>query len=189
MHDEKPKFSTELSEKLGYEDSDVSIPILLKWGVGLVILLVGTAAASMVIYFIFVGNGSNQKSSYPLASERRVPPPGVPQLQADPVVDIKKFRADEEAAVNPPGGQATWKDGDGKEAIRIPIDAAMEVMIHRGIQVQTPNPNDVTPPMVDRGIPGSQPGNAQPRTTGMPPSVPNTPEEFPVTGPYNHYNP
>ncbi len=171
MHDEHSPVSTERSEMLGYEESDISVPVLLKWGLVLVILLLGSAAVALGIYvFLVKPIGGDQKAAYPLAQVRRLPPPGTPQLQADPVKDIKAFRSDEETRLTKSG---VWKDGDGKQVNRIPVQRAMEIVVAEGLKIQPEAEagTGVTPPALDRGQVRPEPGSAAPGPTAPAPEA------------------
>jgi len=168
MHDEHTTpHSTEHAEKLGYEDSDVSIPVLMKWGFFLTVFVGVTSIVVLGVYALLV-------RQFPLnhhtetALVRKSLPEEVAQLQPDPIKDIKVFRAQEAMRIGAggKGGYGTWKDGDGKEATYIPIERAMAIVEAKGLTIETPESanNDVTPPAVDRGFvdnplpDGTQPG-------------------------------
>ncbi len=155
MHDEHstPVHSTEHAEKLGYEDSDISIPVLMKWVFSLVVFVGITSIVVLGLYALLVPQFTKQVISHnaEAALVRKPLPADVPQLQSDPVKDIKEFRSRETARVV---GYGTWKDGDGKDAQFIPISRAMEIVAGKGLKIETPEDakNDVTPPAVDRGF-------------------------------------
>ena len=150
MHDEhSTPHSTEHAEKLGYEDSDVSIPVLLKWGFFLVVFVGVTSVVVMGIYALLVPQFANRSANTALV--RKLPAEDTPQLQPDPVKDIKDYRSREYAHI---GGYGTWKDGDGKDVTYIPISRAMQIVEAKGLKIESPDDakNDVTPPAVDRGF-------------------------------------
>jgi hypothetical protein len=150
MHDEHsiPQ-TTEHAEKLGYEDTDVSIPVLLKWGFFLVVFVGVTSIAVLGFYAWLVPQFLHSNAN--TALERKMPDASMPQVQPDPIKDIKEFRSQEAAHVN---GYGTWKDGDHKDVTYIPISRAMQIVEAKGLPIESPDAakNDVTPPAVDRGF-------------------------------------
>jgi len=158
MHDEHTApHSTEHAEKLGYEDTDVSIPVLMKWGFFLAVFVGVTSIVVLGVYALLVPQFQNRRANAtlmrPALSEE------VAQLQPDPIKDIKDFRHREAMRIgddNPKHnyGYGTWKDGDGKDATYIPIERAMAIIEAKGLPIQTPESanNDVTPPAIDRGF-------------------------------------
>jgi hypothetical protein len=150
MHDEHttPQ-STEHAEKLGYEDTDISIPVLMKWGFFLVVFVGVSSIVVLGIYALLVPQYANRSANTALV--RKIPAEDVPQLQPDPVKDIKDFRSRETAHIT---GYGTWKDGDGKDVNYIPISRAMQIVEAKGLPIESPDAakNDVTPPAVDRGF-------------------------------------
>lgn len=164
MHDEhSTPHSTEHSEKLGYEDSDVSLPILLKWGFGLAVFVGGT---SVIVLLVYMGLAAINTRGSGAAFQRPTLSADVPRLQADPEKDIKKFRADERTRLTHYG---TWKDGDGKDAKFIPLERAMQIVEAKGLPIETAESakDDVTPPAEDRGfVDNPLPDGTQPPVNG-----------------------
>lgn len=159
---------SEESKALGYEVSDVAVPVLLKWGVGLAVFFGITSVIVLGIYLLLVTYRPEQKPLF--ASQPGDIPPaqamrnaGMPVVQAQPVPEIKDFRATEDARV---AGYGTWVDGDGKTASYIPIQRAMEMIKQRGLPAvqsggSTPvraNTNAVTPAPPAPGTPGMMDG-------------------------------
>lgn len=167
MHDEHSNpHSTEHAEKLGYEDTDISIPVLMKWGFFLMVFVGITSVLVMGLYAWFIPQYLHRNANTVSSAQRRLPAPDVPQLQPDPVRDIKDYRLREKAHVT---GYGTWKDGDGKDAQFIPIDRAMQIVGAKGIPIQSAGSaaNDVTPPAVDRGyVDNPLPDGTQPSVLG-----------------------
>lgn len=169
MHDEhsNPQ-STEHAEKLGYEDTDISIPVLMKWGFFLVVFVGITSVIVLVLYAWLVPHFVDRivKNGAETPIVRRTLAADVPQLQENPVKDIKEFRSRETAHVT---GYGIWKDGDGKDAQYIPLDRAMKIVGDKGLPIQSAGSaaNDVTPPAVDRGfVDNPLPDGTQPGVSG-----------------------
>lgn len=167
MHDEhSAPQSTEHAEKLGYEDVDVSLPILMKWGFFLVVFVGVTSLVVLGLYAWLVPQFLNRSANTVLDVDRRRPAADVPQLQPDPVKDIKIYRSQETAHIK---GYGTWKDGDGKDVIYIPIDRAMKIVEAKGLPTESVDgaKNDITPPAVDRGfVDNPLPDGTQPAVQG-----------------------
>ena len=172
MHDEHgPVEVSEESKALGYEVGDVSIPILLKWGLGLVVFFLITSFITLGIYKVLITWRTEEKpvfASQPgdMAPAQAMRSAGIPVVQAEPIPDIKDFRATEDARVE---GYGTWRDGDGKTANYMPLDRALQILEQRGLPaveaggtmpVRT-NTNAVTPPP-------TQPTSGTPGGTGTP---------------------
>jgi len=137
----------------GYENADISIPVLLQWGFGLGVFLVATSAAGMILFIIlqrppFSPPSMNESV---VRMQKQVPPPGTPIVQDNPAGDprpdnnpkkgidnIREFRHDEEVRMN----EYATQDGN----IHIPIDRAMDIGV-KEFQAQKPGepPTGVTP--------------------------------------------
>lgn len=155
MHDEHTTpHSTEHAEKLGYEDTDVSIPVLMKWGFFLAVFVGITSIVVLGIYALLVPQYQHRSAN--TTTMRQQMAENVAQLQPDPIKDIKVYRSREATRTGDggKGGYGIWKDGDGKDATYVPIARGMEMLEAKGLPIQTPESakDDVTPPAVDRGF-------------------------------------
>ena len=103
-----------------YETRDVSISALMKWVVFLFVFVIGSAAASYIVYKIFVPGGE-EASQFPMARVRQLPPG--PRLQANPVQDIKDYREMEGTALN------TYGRDPRTGAIHIPVERAIDLTL------------------------------------------------------------
>ena len=149
MHDAPiTPHSTEHAEKLGYEDTDVAIPVLMKWGFFLVVFVGITSIVVLGIYALLVPQF--QRRSANATTMRQPLSENVAQLQPDPIKDIKAYRSRESTRIGAGGrgGYGIWKDGDGKDATYVPIARGMEMLEAKGLPIQTPESakDDVTPP-------------------------------------------
>lgn len=140
---ETPDVSDIANPDVSHEGKDVNVAMLFKFIVGLAI---GT-----VIILITIRLTMNYLQKREIAQElppaSRVNPPGtrrlppMPRLQGAPgsellpLDEMKKFREEQQAAVN----GYSWVN---KQAgvVRIPIDVAMQLIAARGLQVKTPAP-------------------------------------------------
>jgi hypothetical protein len=102
-----------------YEKHDVRFPVIAKGFAGLAIGLALVALSSAAVFRIF-------SSRYP-ADARRSPPPE-PRLEADPAADFRRYRAEEDAALN----DYAWVDRS-RGVIRLPIARAMTLLLRRGL--------------------------------------------------------
>ena len=85
--------SVDMLRQLGYESSDVSLPTLVKWIAFLFIFIGGTSILTWIIYVVFV---PTSEPSQQAAAVARLPKEA-PQIQSRPKIDMKDFRAKEEA--------------------------------------------------------------------------------------------
>ncbi|HLK61695.1 MAG TPA: hypothetical protein VKU00_34435 [Chthonomonadaceae bacterium] len=186
MHDEHgPVEVNPESKAKGYEVGDISVPIILKWGLGLVISFILISIVTLFIYQFLVTYRYQPKPDYraqsnDLAPAQTMQNAGIPVVQSAPVADIKDFRTKEDARV---AGYGAWKDGDGKSVNYIPIDRAMQIIQERGLP-QVPaggtmpirtNTNAVTPPTATPPMPAptgengaGAPAGAGANTAGSP---------------------
>jgi hypothetical protein len=138
--DETPDVSHILNPDVAHERSDVDVGLLFKFIGGLLV-------ATVVILFVIklLSDYFERREAaleWPPAS--RVNPPGTrvlppePRLQGAvgskglPLDEMKKFRAEEDAALNSYG----WVDKSAG-VVRIPIQQAMKLIAERGLPVKT----------------------------------------------------
>lgn len=101
-----------------YERSDVNISLIAALGAGLATLLIASPLALRALY------PASVKISEPK-------PPAIahgPRLQANPQADLTRFRRNEDAQL---GGYG-YVD-HSRQALRIPIDRAMDLLAERGL--------------------------------------------------------
>jgi hypothetical protein len=146
---------SELQESIaaGYERQDISLSVLIRWGVGLGIFLTATAGAALILFTLLQRPpfGPPVVGQTMLQTQSRVPPPGTPIVQDNPFGDprpdnnprkgidnIREYRREEEIRMR----QYSTQDGE----IHIPIDRAMELTVSE-VPVQKPGeaPTGVSP--------------------------------------------
>lgn len=154
--------------KLGYEKSDVSLPILTKWIIFLFGFIAFSAAAGWVIYIVFVPGIGIEETPSALARGEKLPPS--PALQANPKRDIVVFRQQEAERAE----HYSWFDKD-KDVVHIPLDRAMELVAERGFPSKA-DANRITvevPPNIENEfrIGPEENGAAPPGGTTTPPEV------------------
>jgi hypothetical protein len=123
-HDHPEPQSIDMLRKLGYESSDVSLNVLVKWIAFLFIFIGATSLLTYLIYIVFIPNTPVNQSSGSTVGKL---PKDVPALQTHPKLDMRVFRAQEEARVDGYG----WVNKD-KGIAHIPIHVAMEEVIASG---------------------------------------------------------
>jgi len=112
-----------------HETSDVNVRGIFGFAIG---LLVTTLFFSFLVWVLFqyfqVREATRVAPEYPLAAtqETRVPPE--PRLQTDPRGDLQDLHMQEERLLNSYG----WVDKNAG-AVRIPIEAAMKLVVQRGL--------------------------------------------------------
>jgi len=112
------------------ERSDADARLLAALGLGIAAFLL---AAPFIVFAIY----PNAPQLGRIPSDLRQPP--TPRLQTAPKTDLERLRMTEERRLNSFG----WVDRD-KEIARIPIDDAMKLLVHRGMNGWPPSPPSAT---------------------------------------------
>lgn len=114
----------------GHEHTDVPVRPIAIFGAVLAAALVLVLVVTYLMMQFFLKQGGEPGAPDPrIAMQPRVtvPAPPGPQLQTDPVQDMRDHRAREEALLSSYG----WVDREGGQ-VRIPIDRAMALLLERG---------------------------------------------------------
>jgi hypothetical protein len=114
---------------LPYATDEITFPSLGKVAVLLIIFTIFSSVLAGGAYWLFVVH-ETVPAAHVLEATPSPPDPNVPILQKDPVAEIHKFRADEYDSER---SYSHWKDGDGKNSLRIPISRAMEIVKAHGL--------------------------------------------------------
>src|SRR5688572_24993266 len=114
----------DMLRKLGYESSDVSLSVLVKWIAYLFIFIGVTSLLTLVIYWVFVPGTKIDQSSGATVGKL---PEGVPAIQTHPKFDMKVFREQEEAKAAGFG----WTD-KGKGIAHVPVDEKLDEIAKSG---------------------------------------------------------
>ncbi|MFZ3217774.1 MAG: hypothetical protein WA192_17070 [Candidatus Acidiferrales bacterium] len=134
----------------GYERSDADARALLKWAVGLAVVLV-LVFASMQWLFDFYGKvQSLGKPASPFENARVLPPK--PRLQVEPRAELHAYCLGQAKILNSYG----WAD-QHNGVVRIPLQRAMELTLQDGLPARTAaeipagvsNPTPFTPAVTD----------------------------------------
>ena len=123
----------EIAKKKGYQDSDISLPALGQWGIGLIILVALGAFVAVVVLRVVQSpllSPPEVARTALVQDERKSLPATIPILQDKPIYDIKIFREEEEKKL------IEYAKVDGKN--RIPLERAMEIVSEKGLPIQKP---------------------------------------------------
>ena len=108
---------------------DVNVRAVTKFGLG---LTGGIIIVAFLMWFLFdqfaarAVRQSPQPERMEASNPQKVPPE--PRLQPDPPMELKEFRAGEDAILN----NYAWIDPD-KGIVRIPVSRAMELIAKEGL--------------------------------------------------------
>lgn len=114
-----------------HEESDANVRVVVRFGLGLAVLLVVSAIAMLLLFKFLQARPAPEASA--LAEEREIPPS--PRLQVTPSADMESMRAAEDNLLHSYG----WVDKDSG-VVRIPIDRAMDLLLQRGFPARRQEP-------------------------------------------------
>ena len=114
---------SEESRQAGHETTDVSGPAMVRWGIGLIMLIVGSMLAMLILYIAFGGPFQRRPTA---STENRLQP--WPRLQSNPLKDLAQFER-EQAELD--AGYAWVDPTQGR--VRIPTVRAMDIVVERGL--------------------------------------------------------
>lgn len=117
----------------GYEKQDVGFRFAILFIVGIIVFTVLTMFALFVIYPVLTPAGARARRETAQEVQRRLPPG--PVLQANPAVDMRRFREQEQRKVSTYG----WVD-ERRGIVRVPVERAMEMVAERGLPRWQPAP-------------------------------------------------
>ena len=110
----------------GYERRDANIPALLKFALGLALLIAVTLVAMKWTFSIFDKLMPLGAPAAPFEQARQLPPS--PMIQAAPHMELKDYCAAQQKNVE---GYA-WVDQQ-QGTVRIPVDRAMDLILEKGL--------------------------------------------------------
>jgi hypothetical protein len=136
----------------GYEHTDASVWILVKFALWLLISAVVIHAGLWLAFALFVQQReAKTEPEFPLAVDASQPRlPAAPRLQQKPANEQLEFRLQEDAVLQGYG----WIDKNAG-TVRIPIDQAMRLTIERGL-TSRPEPGADTPGMMPQDSSGGR---------------------------------
>ncbi len=127
----------------GYESGDLDLAPIVKWMTFLEVFVLAMTIVTIPIYLFFLPKTTvgdvTRFAEHPM-------PEATPKIQAQPKIEMKDFRMDEQAKSD----GYSWVDKSKGEA-RIPVDKAMEMVIEKGadgVVIGTPpaeKPVETTP--------------------------------------------
>jgi hypothetical protein len=118
---------------LSHEQSDVDFRAILGFGAALIVVAAVVQLLIYVLFGYFNGReGVKVAAEYPLAASQGHREPPEPRLQTDPRQDLADMRAKEDEVL----GSYGWVDKNAG-VVRIPIDAAMQLTLERGLPART----------------------------------------------------
>ena len=113
----------------GYEKKDINVRRVFFFGL-LLVALIGTVGLGItLLVFKETAHTESYAAISPLYQPQELPPP--PRLQADPVLDLKKLRADEERILRSYG----WVDR-ANGVVRIPVEHAIDLIVEKGLPLK-----------------------------------------------------
>ena len=134
-----------------YEQSDVRAGAIVRFAIGLVLVVGVSAAVLLGLFKLFARQQRRQDPPPPpLAQDAGRLPPG-PRLQAAPLQDLEQLRAEEEKELTSYG----WADRKAG-IVHIPIDEAIKVVAARGRPPAAATAAPSAPPS-----PSASPGKAR----------------------------
>jgi hypothetical protein len=112
-----------------HEERDVNVRSVTRFGLG---IGAGVILATFLMWFLFDRFAAratlHSAQPDPMVAMNPHKEPPEPRLQPKPVMDLKEFRAGEEAILNSYG----WVDPE-KGVVRIPVDRALELVAKEGL--------------------------------------------------------
>lgn len=125
-HDHSP----DVNPGVSHEVRDVNVFQISAFGIGLLLACIVTVFAMWVMFRFLYHREDLKNESNPAAAmmnqQQKLPPE--PRLQAEPRVELKDLRADEDAILNSYG----WVDPN-KGTVRIPIAQAIDIVAQKGL--------------------------------------------------------
>ena len=114
----------------GYEHRDANIPALLKFALGLALLIAVTLVAMKWTFNIFDKLMPLGEPAAPFEQSRQLPPS--PMIQAAPHMELKDYCAAQQNNVE----VYAWVDQQ-QGTVRIPVDLAMNLILEKGLPSRT----------------------------------------------------
>jgi len=115
---------------VSHERRDVNVFQISAFGIGLLLACIVTVFAMWALFDFLYSREDKKNATNPAAAMMNERPklPPEPRLQAQPKVELKDLRSDEDAILNNYG----WVDPN-KGIVRIPIDQAIDIVSQKGL--------------------------------------------------------
>jgi hypothetical protein len=121
--------TTKPPDEDSYEPYDVDVGRILRWGLGLVAMVVGTLVVSWVFFDALAAYESRQDPELaPMAKVRPPEIPPQPRLQVQPKQDLEQVLDQQNRMLSTYG----WVD-EKNGVVQVPIDRAMELVLKDGL--------------------------------------------------------
>ena len=133
----------------GYEHTDASVWIIVKFGLWLAIAAVIIHIGLGFVFGLMVDQREEAQHVFPLAVGQEPRLPAQPRLQGIPANDMYQFRLQEEDVLR----NYRWIDRQGGR-VQIPIADAMRLTVERGLPARTP------PAATLPAVPGMMPADS-----------------------------
>lgn len=128
-------------------DREINVKAIAKMTIGLVVVAL---VVHLLMWWLIKGfnrlDDTRAPAAEPMAESNVQPPPPEPRLQTSPEEDLRMMRAQEDSLLGQPG----WVD-QAQGTVRIPIEAAMEVIAGRGLGAEVVGG---TPGAAQQQVPG-----------------------------------
>jgi hypothetical protein len=115
-----------------HETTDANIRAIVKFAVGLFLSLVASLLVVSAVFNYLVAHQGLGPPTSPFENTRRLPPAGVPRLQVAPPQELGQYQKEQKEILDSYG----WTDQKAG-IVRIPIDRALDLLMQRGLPVQT----------------------------------------------------
>src|ERR1700733_7129326 len=115
---------------VSHERRDVNVFQITAFGIGLLLSCIVVVLAMWAMFDFLFSREDAKNATNPAAPMMNESPnlPPEPRLQAEPKVELKDLRADEDAIL----GSYGWVDPN-KGIVRIPIDQAIDIVAQKGL--------------------------------------------------------
>ena len=121
--------------ELRYEQADVRAGVVVRFAIGLVIVIVVSSVALLGLFAALAKQQRRHDPPPPPLARPTGDVPPVPRLQVAPLQDLEQVRAQEEKELTSYG----WVDPRAGIA-HIPIDEAIRILAQRGLPQAAPSP-------------------------------------------------
>jgi hypothetical protein len=120
----------DINPGVSHETRDVNVFQISAFGIGLLLSCIVTVFAMWAMFDFLFHREDQKNAGNPAAAMMNERPklPPEPRLQAEPKIELKDLRADEDAILSSYG----WIDPN-KGIVRIPIDQAIDIVAQKGL--------------------------------------------------------
>lgn len=134
----------------GYETSDADVPVILKSGVGLLILVFFGFGLMFLMFHALDSIQTRLRGDAPTQMQMQKMIPNAPLLQVDQSLDLKVQRAKDARVL-----ESYFKD-EKTGAVHIPVGRAIEILASRGLPEPKGPPAQTAAPKPAAAAPGKK---------------------------------